>query len=318
MNWVRRLLSGSGGGGASKAPPDLVTLGPDECAGLMTERHGLPLVDWGMAELWIQRRSGVDAERVRLRRAVAGAWLDGVRDALKTDHKRWRHHGIEGLAPLDAAQRAAHAADLSIQVISESLSPIIGKHRPPVVALVVLDTLDDYYSFVESAYEDEGEFAASGGLYIRGWGWPTIAIPYRAATHALERTIAHEWTHHALASLEMPVWAEEGLTQMMEERVTGVPTFTVEHDTRERQRERWSESGLERFWTGESFHSPHEDEQACSYELSQILVRGLLATRPKSFFEFAREATRNDFGEAAARRCFGQGLDDFAGRILGE
>ena len=305
-HWLRSLLRRTD---TPRAARDLLVLSPDETSHLFETHSGLPQVDWGMAETWASRRATAPTEHDRYRRAIAGAWLDAVCAALPTDHKRWRHTHIEGLAPIDnsTAQRIAAFADRAAVTIAGAMQPITDESHIEPVAIVALQARKDYYSFIAPFYPDEGEFATSGGVYIRerDWSWPVIAMPVESNRHSLEQTIAHELTHHALSGRDIPLWAEEGLTQMMEERVTGTPSLRFDFDTRDRHADHWDDDSLQRFWSGDAFHSPHEDEQELAYNLSQLIVRGLLTRQPTQFFAFARTATRDDNGEAAAREHLG-------------
>src|SRR6185295_15043814 len=180
------------------------------------------------AEVWIQANSPSPELHDQFRRAAAAAWLDELRDALQDDHKRWRHAGVEGLGPIedDLAVRAAKGADRAREMIADALRPIRADAPIPLVAVIALRKQEDYYSFISRYYPDEGEFGTSGGVYINE-GEPSVPIIAMPANlkHSVELTLAHELTHHALRGLELPLWVEEGLTQMMEERVTGYTAF---------------------------------------------------------------------------------------------
>jgi hypothetical protein len=134
-----------------------------------------------------------------------------------------------------------------------------------------------------------------------------IVLPLQV-NHGFEETIAHELTHHALKELGLPLCLEEGLTQMMEERITGRTHFRVTHELIQRHRDHWSEVGADRFWSGEAFHSAEDDEQELAYHLSQLIVRSLLSDRPEEFFAFAR-ACREQGPETAALEHLGQSLN---------
>lgn len=272
-----------------------------------------------MAESWLTRRTTPAEKLPDMRRALAAAWLDEVRDALKSDHRRWRHARVEGLGPVDKniAIHASRAADSAFEIIEKALRPILGGNPIPPVGIVVMATLEDYLSFIAAYYPDEGEFATSGGMYLNGGtdAFPFVALPAPSAA-SVAGVIAHELTHHALFGMGLPLWVEEGLTQMMAERVTGIPNFVLNEELLGRHRHRWQESGLDGFWSGASFHSPHEDEQELAYHLSQILVRGQLDRDAAAFFRFAR-ACRESGPEAAVRDHFGTDPDDVVERFLG-
>jgi hypothetical protein len=125
-------------------------------------------------------------------------------------------------------------------------------------------------------------------------------------------TIAHELTHHALASLSLPVWAEEGLTQMMEERVTGQTSFRIDREMVDRHVMHWSSRGLDAFWSGEAFHSAEENDQELAYHLAEMLARRMLADRPREYLSFLKQYEREDRGADAARRRLGMTLGQLA------
>lgn len=306
------------GGGAERAPSDLPFADRETVRSFLTSDHGLPHVDWGAADAWVERTEPDPARHDRARRGVAAAWLDELRDALREDHRRWRGVAVEGLAPLDGNLSAGvrDVTDRSLKVIHTSLSHLWGGDPIPPVGVIALASKEDYYSFVSHYYPDEGSWGTSGGMYIRDT-FPILVLPLQVR-HAYPETIAHEMTHHALKMLDLPIWAEEGLTQVMEERVTGRTSFVFDREKRERHRELWSEVGLGRFWTGDAYHSAEENEQELAYNLSQVMVRTLLADHPKRFMAFAKAARSSDLGAAAARMHLGVSLPELAARSLGD
>ena len=314
---LARIL-GFGRGSARRTPADLPCADRETARSFMTTDHGLPHVDWGAADAWIERTEPDCAQHQRARRGVAAAWLDELRDALEDDHRRWRSASVEGLAPLESNLSAGvrDVADRSLKVIHQSLSQLWGGDPIPPVGVIALASKDDYYSFVSHYYPDEGTWGTSGGMYIRET-FPVLVLPMQVR-HAYPATIAHELTHHALKALDLPIWAEEGLTQMMEERVTGQTDFVFDRQKRERHGEHWSAVGLNRFWSGESYHSAEDDEQELAYNLSEVMARTLLADHPKRFMAFAKEARSADFGAAAAKKHLGVSLSELAARSLGD
>jgi hypothetical protein len=279
---------------------------------LFRPEHGLPQVDWWEADAWREKNPGVSL------RAVAGVWLDELRDALEGEHRRWRHERIEGRAPEEdgLALRAARGAERALEIVERSLRPVRGDGPVPELALIVFRDADPYYSFSAHGHAEEGEFATSGGFYQNDGGdsFPLIVTHAQSRWH-LESTIAHEMTHHALYGLHLPLWLEEGFTQMMEERVTGYTDFELDLEMVERQRERWSE-GLGDFWSCDAFFSPRDDDQELSYHLSEWLVRAALADQPDRFFAFVRGCARGS-AEAAAVEHLGYKLEDLGRRLLG-
>jgi hypothetical protein len=301
-----------------RASIELPSLDRDQIEHLLMRAHDLPQVDWRMARLWAHSQAGIGQQADALFRAIVGAWLDELRDAIESDHRRWRRGPVEGLAPMahGVSERVAATADASIREITRALKPIRGDSPIPPIAIVALDTQEDYLSFIAPFYPDEGNFATSGGVYLHDEDmFPVIALPAQVR-HSIECTIAHELTHHALATLDLPRWAEEGLTQMMEERVTGHPNFRLDHEMISRHRAWWNGRRLAAYLNGRTFSSPHEDEQELSYNLSQLLVRRLLTEQPAAFFEFARHASEDDDGRAAASEHLGIDLEEYAAHAL--
>lgn len=316
---LRSILRFGGRGGQERAPADLLTLDRDEIAPFLSVGEGLPRLDWSMADVWITRKAAGPGDQDRLKRAVAAAWLDGLRDALEADHKRWRHARIEGLAPVaeNCAARVAAVADHAVVTIERALVPIRGDEPIPLAGIVALDGMDPYYSFISYYHAEEGEWGTSGGMYIHEGAdsFAVVALPVIPKTD-IGKTVAHELTHHALRGLELPLWVEEGFTQMMEERVTGRSYFKLDHEMMRRHRERWGGEEVERFVAGDSFFSPYDDEQELAYNLAQLVVRGWLSREPQRFFAFAR-ACQNVGPQAAAEEHLGKSEAEVVGQALG-
>lgn len=310
LRWLRSFIGAEVPRGPTEA---LETIDRDVAASLLKRVHGLPHIDWNLAGPWLDRQAGVTDRHSILERALVAGWLDEMRDAIEQDCQRWRHPLFEGLAPMEhgVAQRVARGADHAADVVAKALRSIRGNQPFPPLAVVCLPNIDTYYSFVSPFYPDQGEFATSGGMYLRSErpSFPTICL-VASDKHALEATLAHELTHHALSPLGMPLWLEEGFTQMMEERVIGATGFTVNCEILARHRALWGEVGLDRFFSGEAFHSPEGEQQELAYHLSQLIVRSELSENATRFFEFSRAASEGDAGDAAAREHLRRSLFD--------
>lgn len=302
-----------------KRVDELRTIDPAILSHTLQMMDGLPHLDWGMADAWIERNVREDAEVLPMRRAFAAGWLDALSEALGGEYRRWRHAEVEGLAPLagNRGPEMAMAADRAIAVIQRALRPIRGDVAIPPVAIIALEKLEQYYTLIAPLHPDEGEFATSGGIFTGGSDgtFPAIIFPC-VGQHEIGATIAHELTHHALAGLSLPQWLEEGYTQMMEERVTNMPNFHLTREHHQRHREHWPDAGIDRFFSGEAFVSPEADEQELAYNLSQAIVRGMLTERPAAFFAFTRACGLLG-AEASALRHLGMRIDELAERIVG-
>ncbi|MBX3322051.1 MAG: hypothetical protein KF757_03575 [Phycisphaeraceae bacterium] len=310
---------------------ELPTIERERIAHLLRIEENLPHLDWAAAWTMIERESNKDEVAAsQLARAIVAAWLDELRDAMPTDSRRWRGWAVEGLAPLEGTigKRVASYAERSLHVIGEAFASIRGSVRDepiPPIAIIVLATADEYYSFI-SAYYDEGAFATSGGVYLRESPSNCAALIINAQTrYSVNAAIAHELAHHALVPITeagrlgagLPLWAEEGLTQMMEERVTGVSNFVFSREMRERHMQLWSEIGFDGLASGETFHSPDGEEQELSYNLAEAITRSLLSTRPGDFFAFARACVQDGVdAEDAAIAHLGKDVQEIARDML--
>ena len=316
---MRKFLSWLLGSGrtASSAPPALPALAPDDLEDLLQSGTDLPFLDWDAADSRAERLEGGDHARDLWRRALAAAWLERLRSELPAPHERWRSANVEGLAPAadDMATVIRRTAEASFAAIQSALGDAWDQHPISPVAIAAVASTEDYYTLKSAAFEGEGAFAGSGGCYLKR-SYPIILLP-TSTKWSVENTIAHELTHHALSDLSLPLWAEEGLTQMMEERVTRHTSFRVDRELLDRHVAHWSACGLHAFWSGEAFHSAEEDDQELAYHLAEMLARRMLADRPREYLTFLKQCDREDLGVAAAHRRLGMTLGELAAGSLG-
>jgi hypothetical protein len=271
---------------------------------LLISDHGLPQIDWEKAAAWLTAREPGKDQLDGFRRAIVSGWLDALCAATKVESHRWHRGPIEGLAPVEgaAAARLERCAEHALTVIHEAMVKIRGEGPIPPIALIGLGDKEEYYSFVAHFMREDGHFGTSGGMYIRR---PPPATPLLVidaqVKWGLEATVAHELTHHALAGRKLPLWAEEGLTQMMEERVTCICQFTITQEQLREHRDLWLTKGFAPLMDGKGFRSPTDNVQTLTYHLAQMMVRSLLSTHPKEFFAFARDCAEIGPEAAAAR-----------------
>ncbi len=92
----------------------------------------------------------------------------------------------------------------------------------------------------------------------------------------MQRTLLHEITHACLSHLELPLWVEEGMTQLAEEAaVNRWNRFQLEPQAAAEVRKYWRDRGLADFWWGRGF-SGLDDGQSHSYRLADILFRSAI------------------------------------------
>jgi hypothetical protein len=295
ITWLRTR------GDAAQTAPVLPHFERAEVEHLWQTRDGFPCVDWHMVDRWISNQRSLKWTRGQLRRVVMGQCLDEIRDSLDVEHRRWRSANVEGLAPVEGtiAQALARTAESAYKILTRDLAVIRGDQPISPVALVAIEPRSSYFDFTSSYFPEGGEFASSGGMYLHGGsnGFSMLAVNC-APRHGAETAVAHELTHHALHDCALPLWMEEGFTQMMEERVVGGSNFTLNREFQDRHAALWNSRNIKRFIEGEMFISPVDDQQELAYHLSQWLVRSELTRRPKEFFAFARACREMEADQA--------------------
>lgn len=287
---------------ATPEPPDGLSppLAIDAMSPFLRTHLGLPHLNWDEALDHIGSTAQTDSDADDLARAMIGGWVDALARALNarypTPLARWRDVGVEGLAPAIDRARLQRSTAKALATIGHALTPIRGDPRDHPIAhitIIAAPTIDAYYDFVDAYRQDDGHFASSGGTYMGDSSINPPSLILNVHRHAFEHSLAHELTHHALApQVEdagyLPLWAEEGLTQMMEERVTNQSHFAFDQEKLQRHRALWSSIGLNGFLNGDTFRSPEDGHQELSYNLAEAVTRSLLDTKPNSIFAFAR------------------------------
>lgn len=269
--------------------------------------HGLPVPDWDAVLEWCEQIPDA-GERDGAWGEAEVAWLVHLRAALGAHYRLVRRGDAVVLSSLEAPVAVAtaqfmNAAQQRVVRLLDGIAqaPEGGGHD----ILLVLDDEDTYYNYVARYYPDEGEFALSGGMFIKqGCGH---FVTRKAELKDIESTIVHEITHGCLSHLRIPLWLNEGLAVNTEERLS--PGQTGRHSARQRDalhQKFWNADTIQEFWTGHSFHRPDEGNML-SYDLARLLVRHLSAEGPR-FVAFANAAQAADGGDDAARSALGVDL----------
>ncbi|MEQ9096216.1 MAG: hypothetical protein RIE32_08140 [Phycisphaerales bacterium] len=301
----------------------------DAISPFLRSHLGLPHLNWDEALDHIDSTTQTDSDADELAHAMIAGWVDFLAQTLQSKYRtpleRWRSIGVEGLAPKADRMRLERAAASSLATIGRALTPILGdpnEHPIAHITIIAAPTMDAYYDLVDAYRQDDGHVASSGGIYLGDSSINPSTLILNVDRHAFEHSIAHELTHHALAPRsedagDLPLWAEEGLTQMMEERVTNQCFFTIDHEKMRRHRALWSSIGLAGFLHGDTFRSPEDGHQELSYNLAEAVTRSLLDTRPAEFFAFARACLHGQSASAAAMEHLCQSEEAIMLRFLG-
>ncbi|WP_075084112.1 hypothetical protein [Mariniblastus fucicola] len=278
-------------------------------------REGLPRPKWDVIYHWADTNldpTSLDESWTQ----IARDWLTRLADSLPRDYAL--HESPEFLllaADHSLGQRVLSSSERARRVILKTLNGVasdqgFGKH----VVLLFADT-DSYYDYVTDFYPDEGEFALSGGMFL-DVGYGHFAI-YPAYGDDYERVIAHELNHALLRHLPLPLWVNEGVTQVIEDVVMDSSYFMVDHEILRRHRTYWNSQTIDGFWSGESFYSP-DDGQELSYHLSQVLFRNLMSDFPKAVNDILNNANFIDAGDSAFGNSCNVSLADRVAQFLGD
>ena len=278
--------------------------------------EGLPRPNWSAISDWVDSNV-TESDLNDAWTQLARDWLDALVHAICDGHTL--NESTEFMLVSNGDSRSVDRilswCEGSRRIILDTLAGVArdeghGKH----VVLAFADT-DRYYDYVSDFHPDGGEFALSGGMFLdRGYGHFAMCLAY-GEEH--ERTIAHELNHALLRHLPLPLWLNEGVTQVIEDIVVGSSLFMVDHETVHRHRDYWNSDTIHSFWSGDSFFSP-DDGQELSYHLSQILFRNLMSDYPKQVCEFLNAADYLDAGNSALLDVCGDSLCDRVEQFLGD
>lgn len=276
----------------------------------------LPQPNWPTIRTWVEGKVA-QSEKEQAWWDIAEDWLRTLNKALDVTYRIERSDNLLLLVPQDFSRAAAllRFGEIALEAIVNELESLaFDDWLGPLVVLVFADG-ETYYDYV-SPFFQEGEFGGTSGMCIRQ-GYVHIVL-HPATPEQLQAALAHEIAHAAFAHLQLPLWLEEGFTQLAEEE--GLPEWgrlSLDAKTAAELRKYWREHGLGDFWWGKGF-SLADDGQKFSYLLAQVMFRLLSADHKKSLAEFVRHAHVDDAGESAAQEFLGCGLADVAAKFLGD
>jgi hypothetical protein len=286
-----------------------------ELPGAFDEAFGLPQPNWELIYKWVQPRIP-EGGWAAAWDSIAEQWLLTLGQRLGPEYhlrRTGRFLTLDALPDRNGNALVAFA-NTSLTALEQIFARLERPAIPGRRVIIFFADRRSYYSYV-SHFKREGIWATSGGMYLRPrYGYRHTVVAPGQDWH-LRGATAHELTHHVLDHLRLPRWIEEGLTEMMNERLTAVPSFGLDRETARRHREHWSRVGLQEFWLGRSYGDP--ESQELSFNLSQVLIRRLAADFPAKFFDFLRDASRDDAGDGSARTHLGMDLQAIAATFLG-
>jgi len=282
-------------------------------------REGLPRPDWEIIAAWVEAHVA-EAEYESTWSNLARDWCDTLAAALPSGYARSESDNFLMLANGDGkfAERQLAWCEHARRKILDTLPGVArdegyndggyGKH------VVFCFYTEEYYTYIADSSPEEGEFGGSSGTFIdRGYGHFVLQRIDGAAT---DRVIAHELNHALVRHLSLPIWLDEGLTQVMEDMIVETSYFQVDAEIVRRHRRYWNAKSIDTFWSGESFFSADEGQEL-SYHLAQVLFRNLMADYPRNILDFLAAADYSDAGNAALLKVCGVALESRVAQFLG-
>ncbi|MDB5388503.1 MAG: peptidase superfamily protein [Planctomycetaceae bacterium] len=288
---------------------------PDFKLSAIPKAFHLPRVDWDVVHQWMEQHIP-ESDRSQAWTQLATEWLEALNQALGNEYRVVRSEHLILFAPQDYEHTDVllKFGESGLDRIDADLGDLAKKSDQVPLAILLFRDADSYCRYT-SPFDPEGAFLRSAGVCLRD-GYVHIALrPYPLDT--LQVTMLHEITHACLSHLELPLWLEEGITQMAEQAPLPVwSRFSLNREDASEIRQYWREQGLNDFWWGTGFQAIGAPQDFC-YQLAHILFRLLISEHKQRVPEFVRRASAADAGECAARDALGKSLPDIAAMFLG-
>jgi tetratricopeptide (TPR) repeat protein len=275
----------------------------------------LPRPNWEVIQGWVQTNVA-ESNRSTIWREIAEDWLSVLNESLGNTYRVIRTERILFLAPGQDQNAAAllEDAESGLASITEALGGLACEEWVGPLVILLFADIESYSQYVSPA-DPEIEFVRSAGVCVKH-GYVHIAVG-PAPLESLQRTLLHELTHACLSHLMLPLWLEEGITQLAEESaIAHWGRFSLTNEDATELRRYWKAHGLGDFWWGRSFFF-YDEGQRHSYRLAQILFRLIMSDFPRRLPDFVRNAHADDAGESAAQEFLGRGLAQIAAQFLG-
>jgi hypothetical protein len=277
-----------------KAGDDRLALEPH----VKLDEGGFSRLDWETVRQWVE---GLDEPLQAAAWAQAEiAWLLRLRSDLGAEYRLDIQDGAALVSSLDpnVARSTLDFMTKSLRRITAVLDGVASSSEWGHDILLVFEDDETYYRYVSYFYGQDGEFAASGGMFINDGCSHFVTM--KSDLRVVEPVIVHEMTHACLSHLPIPAWLNEGLAVNTERRLSPPlgPEPLTPRQMHEKHREFWTAENIQEFWSGKSWLRT-DDGNMLSYDLARILVSEF-ATDWERFKQFALNAHIADAGHSSA------------------
>jgi hypothetical protein len=290
---------------------------------LYSDGH-FPHLDWQSLQGWIDQHPQGD-EQDEARDYLARQWLERLTEVFPDYYRvdESRHHQLmapESFPGRGALRLAEECRQFMLRTFP-GLEPIRQK-----VPILIWHDVQTYYQYI-APFFPEGWHGGSSGVHIRECECPHVALWGRDLNKEVDQSLVHELTHASLIGRELPLWLEEGVTQLVEQALAGRQPLQLTTKMAAAHKRYWRRFGLQAFWDGSAFTRPSRGQEA-AYKLSEVLLLTLLSDYQPRWFGLVRghqaklagflsTANASDAGEAAAQKHLGMSVADLAARYLG-
>jgi hypothetical protein len=283
-----------------------------EIDGAVSHHIGFPRVDWGRVFAYLAGQiPESDSEGYSAAAEEYGyQWFELLCDQLGP---QWRVYSSEHLTLMSDSEAEAQemlelgerARGAILDYLDDVAHDTYGREF-----IVRFPGPEEYYSYI-SYFDDEGEYGGSVGLCV-GDPFPHIVL---SVGHA-KSVLVHELVHTLMRHLDAPLWIEEGIACIVDQRIVPMVGDTLTREKAGRARAWAHRAGLQEFWEGSSFGC--SDGQQSSYTIAAVLIANLLGDHRRKFSKFVHQASPQDGGAGAARTLLGDSLQCRAAQFLGE
>jgi len=290
---------------------------PEELLAHFIDRDDFCHPEWKLIGAMIEANRS-DEQKLELWRESTLTWLDRIQKKLGPKYVIYEtRHFFLVANPVDKPMRDYFSfVERMRQSLHQTLQDVVWKGGHGKHVILMFDEQEDYFRYIAPYYSD-GEHPASGGVFLGGFGYRHIAIPYDK--RSILETLAHEFTHNCVCHLPLPKWLNESLAMRFEVMLVNQRRFILDHEVCEKHEDYWNESTIQEFWRGESWAMAGSSFKL-SYELARILLKKIEEDiRPSraSLLSFIGHAHRSDAGEEAAQKYLKVGLGDLMADFLG-
>jgi len=275
----------------------------------------LPRPDWDAIRGWVEKHVA-DSERSQIWATLAVQWLDILNEALGGSYRIEKGDRILLFAPRDyvESETLLDAAESALRLIVDILGNVAATSWEGPLVLLLFADAETFCRYV-SPFDQERAYFRAGAVCFKKEYIHVVLRPYPLDT--LRSNIYHEITHACFCHLELPLWLEEGITQLIEvEGNSHHIQFHLDGKIAGEMRKYWQEHGLRDFWWGGGFWADDEGQGHC-YSLAEVLFRLLLTDYRKLLPSFIRHAHAADAGDSAAQEFLGKRVEAIAKEFLG-